>query len=72
MNRTRYILCYNDITLANLHDARTCMSQQEKIEMDEKCRQIMSIMKFSNFESEAITEKAFLLGYIAAHMEYPR
>ena len=70
MSRTKYTLQWGEITISDIEELRSHLKPEENAEMKRKMLGLFSCMGFANFESQAAAEKAFTMGYLAAHMEY--
>jgi len=72
MKRTRFVTYYDMITPLDYSNAESLFSESEKNELKNKMIDFKNNTKFSDFESQAAIEKAFKMGYIAAHIRYKK
>lgn len=71
MEKTKIILYYDALTLHDLDTVLHCLKPEEVAEFRRKMRETSSLMRIKDFNSAACFEKAFELGYLSAHIEYP-
>lgn len=71
MNRSKLVLYGDCVTLCDLDSVRELLKPEEVNELCRKMREALCTYHFNDFESRAAAEKAFTLGYLAAHIEYP-
>jgi hypothetical protein len=72
MKRTEYFLMDEFISQAELDSCRQYLKKEEIEELYFKCMLFLSTINLPNFESIAFAEKMFSMGYLAAHMNFPK
>lgn len=71
MERTKYRLSIDSITLEDLQSTEEYLSKEEIREMNRKIRDIMGSFFVDDVQTRALMEKMLKQGYIAAHAYYP-
>lgn len=66
--RTIYQCYYKNMTVDDIHQVEYCLKPEEKLELEEKSRTTIYCHNFEFVKEQALAEKFFKLGYLAAHI----
>ena len=66
--RTAHKAYYGSIGVEDTYNVECCMKEAEKSELNTKTREILGIHRFEFVKEQALAEKFFRLGYLAAHV----